>query len=234
MPDNEKEGQEPRRVIFARHGQTEWNKEYRFQGRTNVKLTDTGKQQAESLAERLSSWPIEIIYTSPLDRALYTARAIAKRHNLEPVILHELQEINFAGWEGQSITALEKEQHDLFARWRADPFFNPPEGAETWEKIYTRLSRAVKIFLDGNYKRIAVISHGGIMRALYAVFTGLNPHKVWNMDVSNCAMSGVEMRHGRPCLVFANDDLHIRAGLGKGIGEKLPVWGESYEFRSRA
>ena len=227
LPDNE----EPLRIIFARHGQTEWNKEYRFQGRTNIKLTDTGKQQAESLAARLSSWPVEIIYTSPLDRALFTAKAIAKYHNIEPVILHELQEINFAGWEGQSITALEKDHHDIFARWRSDPFFNPPAGAETWEKIYTRLSRAVKIFLDGNYKRICVVSHGGIMRALYAVFTGLNPHKVWNMDVSNCAISGVEMRHGRPCLVFANDDLHIRAGT---LGEKLPVWGESYELRSRA
>ena len=226
LSDNE----EPRRVIFARHGQTEWNKEYKFQGRTNIRLTETGKKQAQALASRLESWPIEIIYSSPLDRALYTAKAIAARHKLEPVVLPELQEINFAGWEGQSIANLEREQHDIFARWRADPFFNPPAGAETWEKIFTRLSRAVKIFLDGNYKRIAVISHGGIMRALYAVFLGLNPHKVWNMDVSNCAMSGVEMRHGRPCLVFANDDLHIRAGCG----EKLPVWGESYELRSRA
>lgn len=227
MPDNE----EPRRVIFARHGQTEWNIEYRFQGRTNIKLTDTGKQQAKALAARLSSWPLEIIYTSPLDRALYTAREIAKYHDIEPVVLHDIQEIDFASWEGKSITALEREQHDLFSLWRSDPFFNPPKGAETWEKIYTRLSRAVKIFLDGNYKHIAVISHGGVMRALYAVFLGLNPHKVWNMDVSNCAMSGVEMRNGRPCLVFANDDLHIRAGE---LGRKLPVWGESYELRSRA
>ena len=61
------------------------------------------------------------------------------------------------------------------------------------------------------------------MRALYAVFVGLNPHKVWNMEVSNCSMSGIEMRRGRPCLIFTNDDLHVRAGE---CGEKLPVWGE--------
>ena len=220
---------EPRRIIFARHGQTEWNLQARFQGKTNVQLTEKGKQQAHSLAKRLSSWPLEIVYTSPLDRAKFTAEAIAERHKLEPVILPELEEINFAQWEGQSLSALEREQHDVFARWRADPFFNPPAGAETWEKLYERLSRAVKIFLDGPYKRIAVVSHGGIMRAIYAIFVGLNPHKVWNMEVSNCAMSGVEMRFGRACLVFANDDLHIRAGKW---GENLPVWGESYELRA--
>ena len=212
------------RVIFARHGQTEWNLQVRFQGKTDVPLTDTGKHQAHALAERLSSWPLEAVYTSPLSRALYTADAVAQRHNLTPIILPELQEINFASWEGQSIPKLKTEQHEAYSRWRADPFFNPPSGAETWEHLHTRLTRAVKTFLDGSYRRIAVISHGGIMRAMYAVFLGLNPHKVWNMDVSNCAMSGVEMRNGRPCLVFANDDLHIRAGEA---GQKLPVWSDT-------
>lgn len=220
---------ERRRVIFARHGQTEWNKEIRFQGKTNVRLTEEGKLQAQALAQRLSSWPLEVIYTSPLDRAVYTAQAIADRHSLTPIMLPELQEIDFGSWEGRSIPELEREHHEKYSLWRADPFFNPPVGGESWEKLYTRLSRAVKIFLDGSYKHIAVISHGGIMRALYAVFLGLNPHKVWNMDVSNCAMSGVEMRYGRPCLVFANDDLHVRAGEA---GQNLPVWGESYGVNS--
>ena len=218
------ENDQHRRIILARHGQTEWNMQYRFQGRTNTKLTEEGKRQAHALAARLSSWPPEIIYTSPLDRAYYTASAIAEYHNLTPVILPELEEINFAAWEGESIPQLQKEQSSTFSRWRSDPFFYPPDGAETWEKLYVRLSIAVKTFLQGSYKRIVVVSHGGVMRALYAVFLGLNPHKVWNMDVSNCAMSEVEMRHGRPCLVFANDDLHVRAGK---LGENLPVWGEN-------
>lgn len=223
------EAKEPCRVILARHGQTEWNKEFRFQGRTNVQLTEEGKRQAHALAERLSSWPPDVIYTSPLDRALYTAQAIADRHNMKPVILDELEEINFALWEGESIAGLEREQHEIFSHWREDPFFNPPEGAETWDTLSERLTRAVNKMLAGEHKRIIAVSHGGIMRALYAVFTGLNPHKTWNMDVSNCSISGVEMRNGRACLAFTNDDLHIRAGA---YGEKLPVWGTSYEPRA--
>ena len=223
------ESNEPCRVILARHGQTEWNKEFRFQGRTNVQLTEEGKRQAHALSERLSSWPPDVIYTSPLDRALYTAQAIADRHNMKPVILDELEEINFASWEGESIAGLEREQHEIFSHWREDPFFNPPEGAETWDTLSERLTRAVNKMLAGGHKRIIAVSHGGIMRALYAVFTGLNPHKTWNMDVSNCSISGVEMRNGRACLAFTNDDLHIRAGA---YGEKLPVWGTSYEPRA--
>ena len=219
---------EPRRIIFARHGQTEWNKELRFQGKTNVQLTETGRQQAHALAERLSSWPLEVVYTSPLDRAKFTAYAIAERHNITPIELNELQEIDFASWEGQSIPLLKKEQHEAYARWRADPFFNPPKGAESWEHLHIRLTRAVKIILDGSQKRIAVVSHGGIMRAIYAVFLGLNPHKVWNMEVSNCAMSGVVMSNGRPCLAFTNDDMHVRAGEA---GQKLPVWSDTYGVR---
>ena len=229
MTHTAKDTSEPCRVILARHGQTEWNKEFRFQGKTNVQLTEEGKRQAHALAERLASWPPDVIYTSPLDRALYTAQAIAERHNMKPVVLDELEEIDFASWEGQSINGLDREQHEIFSRWRADPFFNPPEGAETWDILSERLSRAVNKFLSEGHKRIIAVSHGGIMRALYAVFTGLNPHKTWNMDVSNCSMSGIEMRYGRPCLAFANDDLHIRAGA---YGQKLPVWGTSYELRA--
>ncbi len=219
MADNN----EPRRVILARHGQTEWNKTYRFQGKTNVQLTEEGKLQAKALAKRLLSWPPEVIYTSPLDRALYTAQAIAEQVNLKPIILPELQEIDFASWEGQSITGLEESQPGIFKRWRNDPFFNPPEGAESWEELSARLSRACEKFLSGNYQRIVVISHGGIMRALYAVLLGLNPHKTWNMDVSNCAMSGIEIRNGHTCLAFANDNMHVRAGE---YGQTLPVWGK--------
>lgn len=219
------DSEEHRRIIFARHGQTEWNIQIRFQGKTNVQLTETGRQQAQALAVRLSAWPLEVVYTSPLDRAVFTASAVAEKHNLTPIILPELQEIDFGSWEGQSIPMLETEQHERYALWRADPFFNPPPGAETWEKLHKRLSRAVKIILDGSYKHIAVISHGGIMRAMYAVFLGLNPHKVWNMDVSNCAMSGVEMRNGHACLAFTNDDLHVREAEA---GQNLPVWGDTY------
>lgn len=210
-----------RRVVLARHGQTDWNQERRFQGKTDTPLNDVGREQAHALAARLSSWPLEVVYSSPLERALYTAAAIAERHELRPTPLQELHEIDFAEWEGLSIPRLEVEQKEDFARWRGDPFFNPPPGGETWEGIRARLSRALSLILGEAHRRIVIVSHGGVMRALYAVLAELDPHTVWNLDVSNCAISGVELRQGRMRLAFANDDLHIRAGEA---GRRLPVW----------
>ncbi|MBQ9527838.1 MAG: histidine phosphatase family protein [Fretibacterium sp.] len=212
-------GLDGRRIVLARHGQTQWNQERRFQGSTNTPLNETGREQARALAARLSSWPMEVIYSSPLDRALYTASVVGERHGLSPIVLPELREVGFAGWEGQSIPELAKAGD--FARWRADPFFNPPEGGETWGEILWRLSRAVETILEGPQRQILIVAHGGVMRGLYAVLAGMDPHKVWNMDFSNCAISGVEMRWGRPCLAFANDDLHIRGGEP---GQRMPVW----------
>ena len=211
----------PVRIILARHGQTDWNKELKFQGHTDTKLTKTGELQAELLAERLSQWDFEIVYSSPLERALFTANKIARKKNLSPVIINELEEINFGSWEGKSLESLEKNHHNSFSKWRADPFFNQPEGAENWEQISNRLNKFLEIILKSGYKNIVTVSHGGIIRALFAVLLGFNPHKTWNIDASNCSMSGIEIRNGRACLAFSNDDLHIKA---ENIGVTLPVW----------
>ena len=213
-----------RRVVLVRHGQTEWNEARRFQGKTDISLSDVGRRQAQALAERLSSWRAEAVYSSPLSRALDTARAVAERHGLVPAVLEELHEVDFAGWEGLSIPGLKEERREDFMRWREDPFFNPPPGAEGWEDIRLRLERAVGKILAGPETRIVVVSHGGVMRALYSVLVGFDPHRVWNMDVTNCAMTGVELRNGRACIRFANDDLHVRGGRA---GRTLPVWDEA-------
>ena len=210
-----------RRIVLARHGQTDWNRTYLFQGKTDIPLNDAGREQAHALAERLSPWEAEVVYSSPLERAMYTAEVIAKRLGLSPVALPELQEVDFGTWEGRSILGLKKERSADFERWNADPFFNPPPGAETWDDIKGRLARAVRRMLDGPQSRIVAVSHGGIMRGLYAVLLGFDPHTVWRMNVSNCAMSGVEWRAGRASLMFSNDDLHIRGGAP---GRKLPIW----------
>ena len=165
------------------------------------------------MSERLKSWPPQVIYTSPLDRARYTAEAIASPLNMTPIILPELEEINFGSWEGRSFSSLKAESSEEYSRWREDPFFNPPEGAETWPELEARLSRAVEIMLESPYERIVAVSHGGIMRALYAVIMGLDPHHTWYMDVSNCAISGIEIVGGRRYLSFTNDDRHIRPGI---------------------
>ena len=208
-----------RRIVLVRHGQTDWNLRYCFQGQTDVPLNAEGLAQAERLAERFAQWPAEVVYSSPLQRALSTAQALAKPRRLCTVVLEGLKEINFGAWEGRSILGMEREERGAFRTWMYDPFFNMPPGAETWEAIRDRVERALELILMDPHERIAVVTHGGIIRALFAVLLGLDPHTVWRLKVFNCSLSGVEIGSDGPALVFSNDDLHLRWPSGNGSGD---------------
>ena len=210
-----------RKVLLVRHGRTDWNDVNRFQGRSDIPLNEEGLLQATKLAKRLESWPVDVVYTSPMSRARQTAEAIASQHGKEPVVLEGLTEVCFGSWEGQHLRSIRETNHDRLQKWLKDPFFSMPEGAETWDAIRARVERVVDVLFRTDYQRVVMVSHGGTMRALYVVLLGLDPHTVWSVKASNCAMSGVEIREHQSSLAFANDDLHLK-GIPEGI--RLPVW----------
>jgi alpha-ribazole phosphatase/probable phosphoglycerate mutase len=212
-----------KRIIIVRHGRTDWNDTCRFQGRSDVPLNDTGLLQSEKTARRLAVWPIDAVYTSPLARARRTASDIAVYHRREPIILEDLAEMNFGYWEGRDLSGIREEKGGDLREWYRDPFSNVPDGAETWDVLRARVERAVGAFLDSPHKHIAVVAHGGIIRVLYVVLLDLDPRSVWNIRVSNCAISGIEVRHGEISLAFSNDELHLRETKIPGSVD-LPVW----------
>lgn len=209
-----------RQILLVRHGRTSWNDAHRFQGRTDIPLNEAGIAQAERLAERLAPWPLDAVWSSPLLRTRQTAAAVASRHGMEPRVLDELVEVNFGPWEGMHLKTLREQEHDQLRAWMKDPFFHGPEGSETWEAIRARVQRAMEIILKDAGERVVVVSHGGIMRALFVVLLDLDPHSVWNIKTSNCAISGIEVREYQTSLTFSNDDLHLR--IAEGVS--MPVW----------
>ena len=158
-----------RRLILARHGQTEWNSVTRYQGKTDVPLNELGRLQAARLAARLSSWGPERFFTSPLSRALETAEIVRAGLLMEekPVlaVLGDLAEIDFGDWEGQTIPEIEENYGKLYRDWREDPSRIIPPGGESFPKVLMRVGRAFKEILAGPAERILVVGHGGIMRA---------------------------------------------------------------------
>ena len=87
-------------VILVRHGETDWNKARRVQGgNSDTQLNQSGKEQAESLALRLKQEEVQAIYSSPLLRALDTAQAIARHHQVEVQIEPALKELNVGDLE---------------------------------------------------------------------------------------------------------------------------------------
>ena len=210
-----------KKFLLVRHGLTEWNDVHKFQGSTDIPLSEAGLAQAEKTARRIEGWPVDVVYTSPLIRARQTAEVIAVRHHRDPIVMDDLTEVNFGSWEGSSFRKRLEDNDDSLLKWIADPFFNTPPGAEPWDSIRRRTEQAVNTALDSGHKHVVIVTHGGIMRALLVAFLGLDPHTVWKIKSSNCSLTGIEMRKHETLMAFSNDILHLKEVQQ---GDYLPLW----------
>src|SRR3954468_6809838 len=119
------------RLLLVRHGATSATEEDRFSGSHGAELSDEGRRQAASLGVRLARQNISAIYSSPLERALETARIVGSHCGLDPVPRDALREIGHGRWEGMRRADVERQFPEEFASWEADPFTFAPEGGES-------------------------------------------------------------------------------------------------------
>ncbi|GHS87619.1 phosphoglycerate mutase [Synergistales bacterium] len=186
-------------------------------------LDEMGVMQAEKTAKRLASCHLDAVYTSPLARARRTAEIIASyQTNKTPIIIDEFTEAHFGKWEGEHIPGLKERCADTLSKWFEDPFFNMPNDAETWGDLAERVTNGLDIVLNSEHNSVAVISHGGAIRVIYALLLGFDPHTVWNIRLGNCCMSGVRIKNDKVSLDFVNDHFHLRDDFPSGA--TLPVW----------
>lgn len=148
------------RIIITRHGETEWNREGRAQGRTDIPLNENGLEQARRLARRLKDEQIDVIYSSPLSRAIETARAVKEFHPEALIVEDEdLVEISMGMSEG---TRLDGE-------WKEELLFDAPvrpEG-ESPKQVMERSVRAIdRIVLENPGKSVLIVCHAGVKRML--------------------------------------------------------------------
>jgi 2,3-bisphosphoglycerate-dependent phosphoglycerate mutase len=163
----------PTLVILARHGESDWNAARRFQGHADRPLTERGRRQAEELARRLAGLPLDAVYASDLARARDTAAAAATAQGLEVETLRELREVDVGSWSGLTREEAERRFPDGYRRW-LDWDAGWDDG-ETYEKMGARVAAAIRR-LGARHPggRILVVSHGGSIRALHAVASGVD------------------------------------------------------------
>lgn len=133
----------PLRLLLVRHGETLWNREGRYQGRTDVPLSETGVEQANALAEILRDEPIAAVCSSTLRRAWDTARPIAAAHSLTPLAEPRLMEIHQGAWEGLRPVEIQARWPDIYTRWLIEPGTVRLPGGETLPEVQTRVLAAV-------------------------------------------------------------------------------------------
>lgn len=152
--------------FLVRHGETDWNKEKKYMGRTDVPLNETGINQAKETAKKLKGEKIDLIITSNLKRAEQTARIIAEELGIKTVVIDESLKERDGGdeWEGKTL------DRSLYTH----PSY-VPEGGEGWKEVEERVWSAFKNHrINHKGKNVLVVSHGGVMRILRLMIKKLN------------------------------------------------------------
>jgi broad specificity phosphatase PhoE len=209
---------EPTRFVLVRHGETEWNRAERFRGRVDVPLNETGHGQAQAVARRLASWPLEAVYSSPLNRALDTAQPIAAACGLDLSVLDALIDVDYGDWAGLSAEEAEARDPNLFATWRDNPHLVHFPRGESLEQVRQRSWEAVEALCGAHPgETVALVSHVVVNRVLISAALGLGGDGFWRIGQDNTAISVLEALAGRYRLLLLNDICHLEK-----VGPKKP------------
>ena len=198
-------------IIIIRHGETEWNQTGRFQGHSDVPLSETGRAQAEALGRNLALDHVDVIYASDLTRALETATPLAARFGLTVTPDPLLRELNFGAWEGQSFNDVNAENPDAMKQ-----FYNDPERAgiphsEPFPDFQKRVAGRVReIVAEQRGKRIVIVSHGASIRILLADILAMPIRSIWHISQFNTAVNKIRFEDdGFAVVTLMNDTSHL-------------------------
>ncbi|KGN02805.1 phosphoglycerate mutase [Clostridium novyi A str. 4570] len=209
-------------IYLTRHGQTEWNLNKRLQGWKNSPLTELGIYQAKALSERLKDTEIDVIYSSPIERAYKTAEIIKGNKDIE-IIKHDgLKEFNYGDWEGLTIDEIEK--NPMYTK-ELDNLFNSPReykpfGGETYDDLIKRIDITMNEILGKNKdKKILIVTHGMTLKMLLHYFNeNMTLDDIVKLPVmGQTSLTKIDVVDGKYNLVFQNDtshydDNHVQVG----------------------
>jgi probable phosphoglycerate mutase len=200
------------RILLARHGETVFNVEGRWQGQSDSPLTERGLAQARQLAGALHGEPIAALFSSDLGRAMATADEIGKLHGHEVIREERLREITCGDFTGLNRADIKARYGELLHRWAYHPATMRLPGGETLVEAQTRalnfFAESMPRYLD---QTVVVIAHGAIGQAILVQAMGRDIASLWLKErVDNCQISRLEWtaEHGLQ-LIELSDTRHL-------------------------
>ena len=225
-----------RRLLIARHGETDWNLEGRIQGHRDIPLSGKGLAQAASLGRRLAQVEVDAAYASDLARTTQTAEAVLAGREVALSHVPELREFSYGRWEGMTHREVERSDPALYADMltrRAG--FAPPDG-ESLDQVKARVcefaSGLREALLSGDGRSfkghsfapspeegardttVLVVGHGGSLRALLVCLLGLPASSVWSFWLDTAGLTVVDLYPDNAVLKLFNDTSHLKGGKG--------------------
>ncbi len=181
-----------KRVFLVRHGETDWNREGRFQGQMDIPLNGTGLVQARSVAEALKDVSLDRIVTSPLSRARETARPLAEVKELRAELSEGLIEIGHGLWEGRTYGEVEAEWPGRLEAWHTRPETVVMPGGESLEDVQNRAWPALLRIAEGKGENIAVFTHDAVLKVLLMNVLDCPLSSFWKFQLANGSITLLE------------------------------------------
>ena len=198
------------RVILIRHGETEWNLLGKYQGQTDILLSEKGREQGRLLAKHFPFDKLDAIYASDLSRAVETADFVAKKFGLKVIPDIAFREMNFGDWEGLTYEEIVLKYPKGMNHFLTRPDILQVPNGETFpilqERAVKRLRELIKIHEN---ETIAVAAHGGVIRCMLADALEMPLKNIWRIRQYNTAVSAVVYAEN-PTVEFINNTEHLR------------------------
>ncbi len=195
-------------LYLIRHGETEWNRIGRLQGQADVPLSDRGRRQAEALRPRLAALGIAGLYASDLSRARETAEVILP--DLPPQFDTRLREIDVGDLAGTSRGDWGQVDPDWLESWRRDRQNTAFPGGESSAAMQQRtLACLAEIISRHPGEKIAVVTHGGPMKAVVCAALGLSILERDHFRIDNTGITAIHWEGEEHTLLFLNDIAHL-------------------------
>ena len=200
------------KIYLVRHGQTAWNKEEIFRGRTDVPLDDIGLREAQLAAGYFRGKEIHAIYSSPLLRAFQTAQEISKVCDLGVTPLQGITDMSFGEWEGRSLQEVREKDQERYRQWREEPHrVKIPEG-ETLEEVRVRSMTSLEKAIESHPgKTLVLVSHRVINKVILCAILGLDNSHFWQIMQDTTAINLIQHKNGKYVLFLLNETCHLKS-----------------------
>jgi alpha-ribazole phosphatase len=193
------------RLVLVRHAEPAEEARGRCYGRLDVGLSPNGRLQCDRLARRLAGDRVDSVVSSPRHRALETARAIARAHDLVPTISEGLQELDFGDIEGRSYDEIAASHPRLYAQWMSAPTTVRFPGGESYDELRRRVGASLATLREAHAgERVVAVTHGGVIRAVLAEILELPSERVFRLSVDPASITRVEWLEGEPVVRVVN------------------------------
>ncbi|GEM48062.1 histidine phosphatase family protein [Deinococcus cellulosilyticus] len=212
-PTGFREDSELTEFWVIRHAETTWNAIRRYQGHTDVPLSEHGKLQVQALADRLEGVRVDAIYSSDLTRSMDTARGVAAVMQGQPEIQTDdrLREIDVGELGGLYLPDIEVQHKAYLEALGQDPWNTRRPGGESMADLYERVSRSFFDLRDRHRGgRVMVVTHGGVVRVAVSLALGGELRDVWaRLSIDNTSITRFVLHSGGGRLLSFNDAAHL-------------------------